>query len=188
MNRARASALSAALVAASFAPVVACTPVTEAYEQIDGPAFGTDGDTFRPVSSVMEARCGTLDCHGQVARPMRIYGQQGLRGPWMQGGKPPIGYVTNGTEQTTSDELLANYAAMIGLEPEITAKVVAGSDPPDDLTLVRKPRLEERHKGGKLWNENDPGDKCLIKWLTGVKSKATGTLDTSDCTTELQHP
>ena len=160
-------------------------PSVNDYETIKGPPFGSQGATFQPVSRVMEARCGTLDCHGQMSRPLRIFGQQGLRLPM----KPEPGYVTAGTVGTTPAELLENYASMIGLEPEKTEKVVDGQAPPDSLTLVRKPRLTEKHKGGKIWSENDPGDACLVKWLTdvtvpGVKPKE---LDTGDCNKELEH-
>src|SRR5207253_609317 len=63
------------------------------------------------VSAMMEARCGGLDCHGQVGRPLRIYGQRGLR------------LATPETDlrderPTTPEERLENYQSVIGLEPE----------------------------------------------------------------------
>jgi hypothetical protein len=70
---------------------------------------------------------------------------------------------------------------MAALEPEIFDLVVAGKDQPEALTLVRKPRLLEKHKGGLVWNKGDTGDKCVINWLTGV-------MDTTPCATELMHP
>ena len=33
----------------------------------------------REVHAVIEARCGTLDCHGDARRPLRIYAETGLR-------------------------------------------------------------------------------------------------------------
>jgi hypothetical protein len=161
-------------------------PSVNDYETIDGPPFGSQGITFQPVSRVMEARCGTLDCHGQISRPLRIFGQQGLRLPTMH---PEPGYVTAGTVGTTPEELLANYASMIGLEPEKLKKVVEGQADPDSLTLVRKPRLTEKHKGGKIWSQNDFGDACIIKWLTDVTvpGSTPKELDTSDCDKELEH-
>ena len=38
-------------------------------------------DGFRVVSQVLERRCGTIDCHGDGARPFRVYGRTGLRRP-----------------------------------------------------------------------------------------------------------
>jgi len=35
--------------------------------------------TFEPVDDVLQATCGTLDCHGQLGRALRLYGGRGLR-------------------------------------------------------------------------------------------------------------
>jgi len=59
--------------------------------------------------------------------------------------------------------------------------VVAKKGAPGDLTLVKKPRLLEKHKGGLVWNKGDDGDTCVINWLTG-------STDTSPCDQELLHP
>ena len=37
------------------------------------------GAAVTAVSEFMSRRCGTLDCHGNELRPMRLYGQYGLR-------------------------------------------------------------------------------------------------------------
>ena len=37
--------------------------------------------------------------------------------------------------------------------------------PGDLLTVIRKARLEERHKGGQSWSKNATGDQCLYTWL-----------------------
>lgn len=161
--------------------LVACSSVdTSTYDHLKGPAFGTEGDDFRPVSSVIERRCGTLDCHGSLARPMRIYSQFGLRKHIDK--NPDAGeYYPGGLEATTLDELTDNYDSMCGLEPEKLNLVVSKKAAVDTLTLVRKPRLAEKHKGGLVWNKGDDGDACVINWLTG-----TG--DTSPCAEELMHP
>ena len=36
-------------------------------------------DDFPAVADAMQLHCGTLDCHGQVGRNMRLYGLYGLR-------------------------------------------------------------------------------------------------------------
>ncbi len=159
--------------------LAACSAVDPAaITTLKGPPFGDQGTDFRPISAVVERRCGTLDCHGQVSRPLRIYGQYGLRAPVTT---PPAGYYPGGLAATTVDELTDNYDSMCGLEPEIMNLVVAKKDPPEALTLVRKPRLMEKHKGGLVWNKGDDGDTCVINWLTGV-------MDTSPCADELLHP
>jgi hypothetical protein len=181
--------LSKALTLAALGLLLAgCSGIASVndYETITGPEFGPMGATFQPVSRVMEARCGTLDCHGQMSRPLRIFGQQGLRMPVRH---PQPGYTTAGMVGTTPQELLSNYASMVGLEPEKMQKVADGQAAPETLTLVRKPRLTEKHKGGKIWSQNDPGDACLIKWLTDVTVPGSKPpqLDTSDCDKELEH-
>ncbi|HEY4121634.1 MAG TPA: hypothetical protein VGM56_27400 [Byssovorax sp.] len=170
---------------------IGCSPVDTGFETVVGPPFGADGGDFAPVSNVMEQRCGTLDCHGQMARPLRIVGGNGLRlAP--DGGAPippdsgiPVPAANLPGAPDTFDELLSNYASMVGLQPEIMAQVDVGAAPTDDLRLVRKPRLEEKHKGGKIWAENDPGDRCLNTWLTAADA---GDVDTGACSSELSHP
>jgi hypothetical protein len=170
----RASRL--AIVAALSLGCSAVDPSAEV--TVKGPAFGADGADFRPVSAVVERRCGTLDCHGEIARPLRIYGQYGLRKPT---DTDAGSHYPGGLDPTSPSELTDNYQSMIGLEPELTDLVVARKGPPESLTLVRKPRLLEKHKGGLLWNKGDDGDTCVVNWLTGVK-------DISPCETELLHP
>lgn len=157
---------------------LACSSVDpDATSHIKGPAFGDQGDAFRPVSAVVERRCGTLDCHGAPARPMRVYGQYGLRKPLEE---PETDYHSGGLAPTSEAELVDNYRSLVGLEPEIMTFVMKEDRPPEDLTLVRKPRLLEKHKGGLVWNKGDDGDACLINWITGKG-------DTVPCDTELLH-
>jgi hypothetical protein len=170
--------MAALLLASGCSSVDAGASVTE-----KGPAFGAQGSAFLPISSVVERRCGTLDCHGSTYRPLKIYGQIGLRRPEEKDSKNVKSfkdYYSGGPEPTTEAELFDNYTSLIGLEPEILGSVVAGKDLPDSLTLVRKPRLREKHKGGLIWNQSDPGDLCLINWLTGID-------DTAPCDQELSH-
>jgi len=117
------------------------------------------------VSPYLERRCGTLDCHGQMTRPMRIYGQLGLRHPAENN--------VSGGVSTTQLELESNYAAVCNLDPAAMQQVVddLGSTA-DKLLLVNKARGLERHKGGKIVNEQDPGDLCILGWL-GFKDAAT---------------
>lgn len=132
-----------------------------------------DPKYFRVVSSVVERRCGTLDCHGSKYRPLRIYGETGLRRPEAPGSKN-VGdeaafseYKSGGQTATTQAELDDNLLSICGLEPEITDRVVNHDSEPGELTFIRKPRLAEKHKGGEIWSEGKDGDQCLTIWLTG---------------------
>lgn len=158
--------------------LAACSGVDpEATVHFKGQAFGEEGAEFRPVSAVVERRCGTLDCHGAPARPLRIYGQYGLRKPVEEADSD---YYPGGLAPTSAEELLDNYRSLVGLEPELTAKVAKDKGEPESLTLVRKPRLLEKHKGGLVWNKGDDGDTCVVNWLTGSE-------DTAPCEKELLH-
>jgi hypothetical protein len=114
---------------------------------------------FDSVSDMFSAHCGSLDCHGQVGRSLRIYGTNGLRFaaddiPGVDGG------VTSAAEHD------ANYRSAIALEPEILDQVVreAGKQP-ERLTLVNKARGTEHHKGGTALDIGSDADACLLSWL-----------------------
>ncbi len=128
-----------------------------------------DQAQFTMVSPVFELRCGSLDCHGQAGRPLRIYSGLGLRLPNDAGNLP-------GVNATTPDEIAANYYSVIGLEPEEMTRVIAGEDPPTALLILAKPLMLEAHKGGPAMATGDPAYLCITSWLLG-----TG-LDTPSCT------
>lgn len=118
-------------------------------------------DDFRYVSDMLGARCGSLDCHGQPGRALRLYSKSGLRlSPNAVPGRGPA----------TGAEHAENYAALSLLEPEILSLVFrqAGRDPAR-LTLVRKARAAESHKGGRAIDEL--GDRCIVSWLEGKVDK-----------------
>jgi hypothetical protein len=112
------------------------------------------------VSAFLDHRCGSLDCHGQVGRNLILYGHEGLR---LDPADVP------GGSDTTAAEIAANYDSVVGLEPELMAAVVEeGGAHPERLTLVRKARGTEHHKGGALVIPGDIQDQCLIGWLAGM--------------------
>jgi hypothetical protein len=120
--------------------------------------------TFEPVDDVLQGSCGTLDCHGQPGRSLRLYGGRGLR-------LSPQG--NSADDPTTAQEYDQSYFAVIGLEPEILSAVVADhGDRPERLTLVRKARNLEHHKGGQLFAAGDDRDRCLTSWLAGTVDAA----------------
>lgn len=133
---------------------------------------------FPVVSQLLERRCGTLDCHGQPGRSLRIYGRYGLRRPTKT---PQDGYVSGGLAPTTAEEMNANLFSTCGVEPEKMAAVVAGSAKVDTLTVVRKPRLTEAHKGGRVFAAGTDGDKCFTSWIDGQ-------VDLEACNRELVKP
>jgi hypothetical protein len=126
------------------------------------------------VSPLMERRCGMLDCHGSFQRPMRLFGELGLRHP-QQFCTPeaPEACRTAG-DATTLLELNANYNAVCGVEPELTTEVASqpGGQAVNKLLLVRKARGQESHKGGKVFNPFDDADLCIVGWLRGDNVKS----------------
>jgi len=140
------------------------------------------------VSYFLERRCGTLDCHGQAGRPLRIYGHYGLRLPNQAGLRPTSG-------DTSEEEVAANYRSVVGLQPEVINRVVlaraegncALEGEPDvpclhHLLLVAKPlscnlnesvgcndkALGVEHKGGPIIARGDDGYACLLTWIQGI--------------------
>ena len=148
MNR---SLLSAALLAAACSSPDPDATVTAA------PL--ADLEAFRTLSNALGTGCASLDCHGQVGRNLRLYDARGLR-------LDPADSPGNGA--ITDAELAANHRSLVGLEPALTARVlVDGGADPGRLTLVRKARGTESHKGGAVWFPGSPGDRCLLAWLAG---------------------
>lgn len=158
-------------------------------EELGATAIECPSETgFRVVSQVLERRCGTLDCHGDGSRSFRVYGRTGLRRPESEQSyleAYPTGdfseYRTGGTEPTSDAEVADNRLSACGVEPELIAAVVAGDAEVDSLTLVRKPRLTEAHKGGFVWKADGQGDKCLTSWILG-------SVDALSCTGEIKRP
>ena len=118
-----------------------------------------DAVEFERVAPFVESSCGTLDCHGQLARPMRVYGERGLR--------LSSGDVAGG-EATTPQERDATLRSLCALEPERTAKALAGQLAAEELLVVGKGRGEVEHKGGQLMVPGDDADRCMTSWLSGA--------------------
>jgi len=118
------------------------------------------------VSLFLEKRCGALDCHGQIGRPMRVYSQDGLRRDLGPGGR-------RDTSPTTEKERFDNYDAVVGLEPDAVAECLRTNGDYQDFQLLVKPLDESgrgvKHKGGPVLarTNSDPGWACLYGWLSG---------------------
>jgi hypothetical protein len=130
--------------------------------------------SFPPVALVLVQTCGTLDCHGQVGRNLRIYGNTGLR---LRASDVPTSLLP-----TSADEISQDFASLVGLEPEIMSEVVAdkGADP-ERLTFIRKMRGLESHKGNAVVVAGDARDVCITSWLAGATNDA-------QCTVALTYP
>lgn len=117
-------------------------------------------DGFASVSTALGKRCGSLDCHGRSEQNLRLYGEIGLRLDALD---------LPGGEEATLLEHEANYRSIIAFEPEVLELVwLEGGRSPARLTLVRKARGREAHKGGSVFPEGDAGDVCLSSWLSGA--------------------
>ena len=153
MNAARAGALWV------FGVVLGACAVPAASERFQ--AQLPDRASFAPIAHMLERHCGTLDCHGQVGRNLRVYGNEGLR--LSETDRPLM------PACTTDDEIDQDYEAVVGLEPELMSTVIMeGGAQPERLTLVRKARGTEHHKGGAVINDADDADRCLTSWLAGA--------------------
>ena len=141
---------------------------------------------FAPVSNVLEQRCGTIDCYGNIARPLRIYGFRGTRlyddvAQHVDDNAAEQAFNFPGGRATTEAERLANHRSVCGLEPEKTTLVTKGELEPEALLLMRKPLGLEHHKGANLFIKGGPGFICVESWLLGAP-------DPDECTLAVKNP
>jgi hypothetical protein len=122
-------------------------------------------EAFGPVADFLDHRCGSLDCHGQPGRNLRIWGCEGMR---LSPTDASICGRAQGGRATTPDEHQATYRSLVGLEPTVMSEVVANHGrEPELLTFIRKARGIESHKGGTLFVPGDDQDVCVTSWLAG---------------------
>jgi hypothetical protein len=160
MKRALRFAIAGSTTAAL---VVACSGVAEQRIGIVAPSEA-EGQ-FGPVANYLDHRCGSLDCHGQMGRNLRIWGCEGMR---LQDGDVPSCSLLLGGRPTTVDEHQATYRSLVGLEPTVMSLVVEDhGQQPERLTFVRKARGTESHAGGALIVPGDDQDVCITSWLAG---------------------
>lgn len=146
------------------------------------------------VSAYMEKRCGTMDCHGGMARPMRLYGRLGLRYATEED-KQKKEDNTAGGKATTDEERHFNHQAVCSVEPEkMSDQAKDSGNSADQLLMIKKMRGLEKHKGGKITVEGDPADNCILGWLripepkdpTNAKFLAAKAAVKSECDKALQ--
>ncbi|MBS2016989.1 MAG: hypothetical protein JST00_29145 [Deltaproteobacteria bacterium] len=170
LPRSSAPAIAAIAPLALFV-VVSATGGCSKYNSTDSPElFLPDQNQFTQAGGVndfLTARCGSLDCHGQIGRPLRLYSANGLRFEDGDGGRRAAG-------ATTAAEKKENYLAVVGLEPELlsaVAVVASQGGEFNDLLLFKKPLDIKgggvRHKGGPVLRFGDNGWVCLTGWAAG---------------------
>lgn len=162
MTRALLTAWSLLLLAGGscFASELVGCSSPDAAERVNPVAGGPDRAQFAEVAPVLVNRCGSIDCHGSAYRNMRLYGYASAR-------LDPA-HTPDDPKTITQAEIDADYDAVVALEPTLMAEVVAsGGANAADLTLVRKARGAENHKGGRRIDPGDDADVCLISWLGG---------------------
>jgi|HubBroStandDraft_1064217.scaffolds.fasta_scaffold22130_2 hypothetical protein len=158
-------AIAVAAVLGSVRSLAGCSTVpSDLRVGLDAPN-GSDQE-FGPVADYLDHRCGSLDCHGQVGRNLRIWGCEGMR---LAPTDIPQCSRALGGNGTTPAEHQETYRSLVGLEPAVMSTVVAGGGQhPELLTFVLKARGIEAHKGGALITPGDPQDVCITSWLTGT--------------------
>lgn len=155
-----------AIVAVALAALVsvACSGPPVGETDITAPTR----ENFLLVDNALGYSCGTLDCHGQQGRNMRVWSKYGMRAQ-VNVANPPV----PGSGETTKTETELTYRSVVGLEPEIMSQVVRdGGQHPERLTMIRKALGTEAHKGHKRMSVGDPLDLCLTSWLAGNVNKA----------------
>lgn len=174
------TAFAAFLVATAVGALGACSG--EPKGEFDRKVTGTRGSpgSFRNngVGKVFEKRCGSLDCHGSLARNMRIYSSSGLRLPTDAGTGP-------GQGDTTLEEITANYQSIMTLEPEATNEVTGNGGDPYSLLVVKKPLEIEKHKGGQSIRRGDDAERCIVSWL---KEDLLNPIDVGACSRAAVFP
>jgi hypothetical protein len=151
---------------------------------------------FEDVNTFLVHQCGSLDCHGSRFRSMRVYGPVGLRLAGNTPGDTNVDLATETKEKVlkqTDDEIAASYLSVTGLEPEILSDVVRdhGANP-ERLTLIRKARGDENHKGYNLAPPGSKGDDCLLSFLRGAVDTAAckyaAQFEASPCLSSSEKP
>lgn len=125
---------------------------TEPLEPLDEAVY------VRDVHPIFEARCATLDCHGDPGRPLRLYAETGLR-------------LRDELRDTpiTDEELALDVEAARGVDPGVA---------PGRSLILRKPLAAAaggiEHEGGDLWTTRDePQAACVLAWLEGREDDAS---------------
>jgi hypothetical protein len=144
-------------LALALTPAGCSPPEKGTFERKAGTRASANSFRIAGVTTVFEKRCGSLDCHGNSGRNLRLYSARGLRLPNDAG-------IIPGQGDTTLEESTANYQSILTLEPEETNAVLEGGDP-HTLLMLKKPLELEKHKGGRAINKGDDAERCIVSWF-----------------------
>jgi hypothetical protein len=123
--------------------LAACTdgPGRTATPALDPAAYAAS------VHPIMEARCATLDCHGDLRRSLRLYSETGLRLRDDLRDQP-----------LTPAELAGNVSSLAGVDPEGQGRLIMEKALADEV----------HHVGGDQWQSTgEPQAACVLAWLEG---------------------
>ena len=125
-----------------------------------------DVDSFVAyVQPVIRDTCTSLDCHGRVERPLRLYARWGLRLD-----------VSLRDQPESIEEMTANAEAMFTMDPDL----VAG----ENLVLLKPLAVDDggmKHEGDDVFESRSaPGFVCLEAWL--ANELATDSAAQAACT------
>jgi hypothetical protein len=129
-----------------FTCIGACAPSTGATLLVE-----PDVVAYAQVHPWLEARCATLDCHGDPGRPLRLFAETGLRAPGIDRASP-----------LTEDEARDNAWSLQGVDTAAAERHLAVLKP------LARAAGGMHHVGGEVWQStDDPAYRCLRGWLAG---------------------
>lgn len=134
---------------------IGCASPGQSRSEIVGPAAPEPGAIWEVGDAVINT-CGSLECHGTKLRSLRVFGFGSLR---LDVSNQP------GGSGTTDAEYTETYRGLIGLEPELTTLVTREKSGFTRLTIVRKARGLDNHKGGAPMKSGSPFEDCFLGWL-----------------------
>lgn len=122
------------------------------------------------VQPLMDVSCASLDCHGRMREPLRLYSADGLRIADGLRTTDPVD-----TQLLRDDEIAANVASLLAVDPYYMPY-------PGDSIVVKKPLAVAmggiHHVGGELWpTTDDPAYLCVRDWLGGANEDNTAFTD-----------
>lgn len=144
----RWATILAVLAAGGLAGCTDDQPVDQVIE------LGDVADYGELVQPYVGVRCGSLDCHGDSGRPLRIFAQDGLR-------------LRDDLRETdiTAEEIARNVEAFAGVSPDAVA-------PAEHLALLKGLATSAggiAHEGDDIWQlTSETGYQCILAWLSGT--------------------
>lgn len=119
--------------------------------------------SFTDIQTFVGSGCGSLDCHGDPGRPLRIYSVYGLRLTVDLRTQSTI--PASAPNPITTGEMARNSTSFAAFSLDL---------PIDQHRALAKPLSEEAggmaHKGGDLWPSKEaPEYLCLRAWLDGAQ-------------------